>query len=158
MATSAQAMSNEDFERMLAKQAFIDSFVREAPLFIKDKSIEGLRKLGELKNEIVKKSSNPHDPTKTDEFRTLIFEGLEIYGFIHPPQKFWLIQIIITKPEWKILNDLNVGSPAERIIKVLGKPNKEFDNMRHYRGETESVTFYIKGNKIIKIVLDYYVD
>jgi len=155
---SAQAVSNEDFEWMLSRQEIIDSFVRKAPLFIEEKSLEGLRKLGKLKNEIVKKTSNRHNPNKKDEFRTLIFKGLEIYGYVHSSQELWLIQIIITKSDWKILNDLNVGSPAERIFKVLGKPDKEIVNMRQYHGETETIRSYITSDKIKKIVLNYYFD
>jgi hypothetical protein len=154
----AQTMSNDDFERMLARQAAIDRFVRTAPTFIQGKSLEDFRKIGDIHDEIIKTVPNPHVPTKTDEFRTLKFDGLEIYGLVHSPKEFWPIKLTVFSPRWKILNDLNVGSPAQLIYDALGNPTKQSDDLKQYCGETECVNFQIKGGVISKIVFNYYAD
>lgn len=152
------AFSADNLNNTIVRQAEIDKFVYDAPVFIKDRSLITLKKLGKFKKERIEKQQNPHDSTKTIEYRTLTFKGLIISGFIQDQNKFAIIQIIVTDSRWKILNGLNVGSSRERIIKVLGNPSNEEDNIIEYSGETESVNFQIKKNKIIKIELNYYSD
>ena len=152
------AFAGDRFDEVIARQAKIDQFVYDAPLFIKDKSLIALRKLDQLKDERVKKESNPHIPGKIIEYRTLLFEGLKIYGSVHEQKELWPIQITVTDSRWKILNKLNVGSSVEQIEQVLGKPTKEYSNIKQYCGETECVDFYIKDAKIIKVELNYYLD
>lgn len=152
------AFAGDSFDDVIARQAKIDQFVHGAPLFIKDKSLTALRKLDQLKDERVKKESNPHIPEKIIEYRTLFFEGLKIYGAIHEQKELMPIQITVTDSRWKIINKLNVGSSVDQIEQVLGKPTKEYSNIKQYCGETECVDFYIKDAKIIKMELNYYLD
>lgn len=154
LGTSAIAVDTE----IIARQAAIDQFVYHAPLFIKDRSLPALRNLDQLKAEQVNKKPNPLNPGKDVEFRTFLYEGLEIYGAVLDQKELAFIRITITDPRWQILNDLNIGSSVERIESFLGKPTKEYSNIRQYCGETECVNFHIKDSKIIKVELNYYFD
>ena len=151
-------MSDHDFERMLARQAAIDRFVRSAPTFIQGKSLEDFRNISDVQDEIIDTSPNPHVPSKTDEFRTLKFDGLEIYGLVRSPKEFWPIKIIVSSPRWKILNNLNVGSRSELIYDALGNPTKQSDNLKQYCGETECVDFQVRNDVISTIIFNFYVD
>jgi hypothetical protein len=152
------AFSADNLNEIIARKAEIDKFVYNAPLFINDRSLKALKKLGKFKNEHIDKQQNPHDSTKIIEYRTLTFKGLIISGFIQDQIKLSIIQIIVTDSRWKILNGLNVGSSSERINKVLGEPTTDENNIKEYCGETECVNFQIKKNKIIKVELNYYSD
>jgi hypothetical protein len=145
-------------EEIWARQAFIDKFVREAPVFIVDNSLQALRTIGLLKKETVKEVPNPHIPDKLEEFRTLTFDGLVLYGHMRSPEELSPIKITVTGTRWNILHDLNVGTPADGIEEILGPPTEKSDDLIIYRGETERVKFYIKGDTIKKIELIYYAD
>ncbi len=136
----------------------IDKFVRDAPLFIKGKSLPDIRNIGKLKREFTEKKPNHHDPKVTNTFITLQFDGLEIYGYLKSREVLWPIHITITKPQWKILNGLEVGMPGSCIIKVLGPPNEQKKNVKEYCGETECVYFTEDNETISKVEFYYYFD
>ena len=146
------------FEEMLARQAVIDKFVHDAPVFLKDTSLKALRKLNSLKGESVTDSPNPHVAGEKIEFRTLTYNGLTIYGRVLNKSKLSPIQITVTDSRWKILNNLNVGTSSERIEQKLGIPTKEYSGVKQYCGETECVNFHAKERKITKVELNYYSD
>jgi hypothetical protein len=148
----------DDPHEIADRQALIDRFVYDAPLFIRGKSLPALRKLGPLKKERVDRRPNPHDPLKTIEYRTLEFKGLTLIGFVLDHNNLEIIQITVTDSRWKIRDGLNVGSPAAGIEKILGKPTGEDKNAREYCGETECVVFGMKKGRIAKIELNYYSD
>ena len=145
-------------EDRIDREARIDKFVYEAPLFIKSKSLKEIKKIGKLKQELTDKQPNNHDATVTDTFITLRFDGLEIYGYLKSKETLCPIRITITKPQWKILNGLNVDTPSSRIIQILGQPNEEKKNIKKYCGETECVSFSEASGKITKIQFNYYLD
>jgi hypothetical protein len=152
------AFSAEDPQEISERQALIDRFVYDAPLFIRGKSLPALRKLGPLKKERIDRRPNPHDPGKMLEYRTLTFKGLTVRGFVNDQNELAIIQISVTDSRWKILHGLNVGSPAAGIGKVLGKATREEKNTREYCGETECVDFNVKKGRIAEVVFNYYSD
>src|SRR5207249_10441382 len=126
--------SPESVEEQSTRESKIDRFAWDGPLFLKDKSLPALRRLGQLKAETVEKAANRHNPAQTDEFRTLRFDGLEIYGFVRASQEFWPIHVTITNVHWKVLHGLDVGAPSERDLKVLGQPKEMTGNIMTYQG------------------------
>ena len=151
----------DQFEEMLSRQAAIDKFVWEAPLFIKDKSLTALRKLAPLKFEEVYEKPNPHVPGENIEYKGLDFDGLSIFGEVKNQSELAPIHIIITDKRWQILKELNVGTNIERIEQVLGKATYEYGNtkeVKEYKGETNSIIFHTEDTSIKKIELVYYAD
>ncbi len=140
------------------ENARIDKFVHDAPLFIKGRKLQELKKIGKLKKQTVEKSVNPYDPKKIDEFWTLQFDGLDIYGYLHKSDELWPIHITITKPRWKLMHNLTIGTDYSRVVRVLGPPTKKNRGTIEYSGEADSVVFHFTGAKVSKIELFYYVD
>ena len=141
--------------------ARIDRFALEGPRFLKSVTripIATLRALAPLRQEQVKKAANPHDPLKVDEFRTLTFDGLEIYGFMGDQGELWPVRISVSSPDWEIAEDLRVGSDAARVQTVLGEPTTSSTEARLYQGDIQNVNFFLRDGKIAKIEFIYYLD
>jgi len=151
-------VSADSVDDQSTRESKIDRFAWDGPLFLKDKSLPALRRLGQLKAESVQKAANRHNPAQTDEFRTLRFDGLEIYGFVGASQELWPIHVTITDVHWKVLHGLDVGAPSERVLNVLGQPKEMTGNIMTYQGETERVDFHVSKNRITKIEFHYYLD
>lgn len=144
-----------------ARTARIDRFALEGPRFLKDVTrtpLATLRTLAPLQGEQVKKAANLHDPLKLDEFRTLTFDGLEIYGFIGDQQELWPIRITVSTVVWEIADDLKIGSDAAKVKEILGEPNVSQPEVWLYQGNFQNVNFYFRQNKIDKIEFIYYLD
>lgn len=140
------------------KETIIDKYISEAPLFIKGKSLHEIRNIGKFNREFRENKPNSHDANIINTFITLQFDGLEIYGLLKSQDEFWPIRVKITKSQWKILDDLNVGEPISRIYKVLGYPKERGKNLRKYCGETDCISFFINKGVISKVEFYYYVD
>ena len=141
----------------------IDKFVSTAPIFLNCKSVlnvklSDVKKLVKINKEYITKSANKYNKNKIDEFLTLQFDGLEIYGYLKSPSELWLIHVTITSHRWGILYGLIVGSDASRISQYLGTPVEQKKNMKIYYGESERVEFSTEGNRISKVELFYYMD
>jgi hypothetical protein len=139
----------------------IDRFVLEGPRFLKNVTrmpIAELRQLAPLRSEQAKKAANPHDPLKVDEFRTLSFEGLEIYGFMGDHGELWPVRITVTSAAWEIAEDLKVGSDAARVTDILGEPTTRGPEAWLYQGVIQNVNFFLRRDKIETIEFIYYLD
>ncbi len=158
IASLSVAVAAEQSESLLDRAARIDRFVDEGPQFLGKKTLPELRKLGVLKREKVEKSPNPHIPGKVVEYRTLVFDGLEIYGDVHEPQKLAPIRVVVTSSKWQIQNGLSVGSPETSVTEALGKPNKVHGGSLEYCGETDCVYFFTAKGKVTKIEFSFYAD
>jgi hypothetical protein len=145
-------------ENRYNREIKIDKFIYEAPLFMKGKSLYEIRNIGKPNREFIENKPNSHDVKTIDTFITLQFDGLEIYGYLKSEDELWPIRVTITKPQWKILDALDVGAPISRIEKVLGPPKEREKNLRKYCGETECVFFYINKGRISKVEFYYYFD
>jgi hypothetical protein len=141
-----------------SKKYKIDEYVNKSPLFIVGKSLSQIKESGKLKGESIEKFSNRYNSKITDEFITLKFDGLEIYAYIKSPNKIWPIIITVTKHNWKMFNNLNVGAPKSLITQILSEPDEEKDNKIKYFGNNTCITYFVKDKIIDKIELLYYVD
>ena len=158
MTISINLYAENNEEAVIFNLERIYRFVNEAPIFIKGKSLKQLREIGRLKNESVTRSTNKYNSKTIDEFVTMKFEGLEIYAFKKAPDSILPIKITITSSIWKIKNGLNVGSPNSLILKNLGRPTKEYNNIKEYCGINDCIIFYSDKESISKIELSYYLD
>jgi hypothetical protein len=148
-------------DRVAADPAAIDRFILNGPLFLPGTAtvpMAAIRSLAELERETVRRVANRLDPIKVDEFRTFIFDGLEIYGYVGDRQELWPIRITVTRPSWKIQDGLTVGSDASRVTAQLGAPNETTANALMYRTDTQSVNFYFDAGRIVKVEFIYYSD
>jgi len=152
------AFAEEGNSNAISKMERIDTFVKEAPLFINSKSLSQLRHIGILTHESVEHIPNRYDPNKIDDFITLQFDGLQIYAYVKSEDEIWPIHITVTTPQWQILNGLNVGVSDSRITQILGHSTEENQQVRQYTGIKESIVFHIKKARISKIELLYYLD
>lgn len=150
--------ASEQPDAVLVRMEMIDRFVSEGAQFLGKKTLPNLRKLGVLKHEKVEKSPNPHMPGKVIEYRTLVFDGLEIYGDIPEPQKLAPIRVVVTSSKWEIQKGLSVGSPISRVTETLGQPNKTNGGTLEYCGETDCVYFSATKGKVSKIEFSFYAE
>lgn len=153
------AIANETADPIQARMErmeLIDRFVYDGPLFLKDKSLPALRKLGRLQNEKMEKHPNRYIPGQAVEYITLTYDGLEIYGDVRERNRLAPILVVVTGSTWNIKHNLSVGAPMSRVIKALGEPINTNNHALRYCGETECVSFMVKDGKISKIEFDYY--
>jgi hypothetical protein len=138
----------------------IDQFIQDAPLFLKDKTMPGIRNLGKIVKEETKKEPNPYIQGTTMLIKEFHFEGLQIVGVVVDSKKendpMLLNSIVVTQPQWKILNGLDVGTTAEKIEQVLGAPSEKSEKAISYNGAGNHIYFHLKQGKIEKIVISYY--
>lgn len=140
------------------QEAKIDQFAWDGPQFLKNKSFTAIRSLAPLKRDVVKKEKNRFVDGAVTEFHTLVFDGLEIYGYVRSPGELSLITVTVTNGQWHIAQGLNVGASANKVTEVLGTPNETTDNAIAYHGETEMVSFQLNKGRVSKIRFDYYAD
>ena len=145
-------------EAVRERLARVDRFAWDGPSFIQDSSLERVRGLGKRLREEIRKVPNRHVAGQVDEYRTLVFDGLELYGRVTSAQEFWPVTVAVTSAKWKIRDDLNVGTSAARIQAVLGPPMEVKGNVLLYEGETERVKFYVDRGAIRRIEFLYYAD
>ena len=121
-------------------------------------TLQHVRGLSSLLKEKIEKAPNRHSPQQIDEYRTLTFEGLELYGRVTPTQEFQTITTVITSAKWKVRHDLNVGTNASRVETLLGPPLQRTNKVLRYQGESERVNFYVEKGIIKKVEFWDYVD
>jgi hypothetical protein len=137
----------------------IDEFVWEGALFMKGhRTLPQVRRLPTFRDEKIQKAANPHVNGQTDEYRTLRYEGLEVYGLVTPSLEFRPIRMSITTSRWKIRDGLVVGTSPARIARVLGPPTVHTGSVVQYQGETERVSFHVENGIITKIEFLHYAD
>jgi len=112
-------------------------------------------KLGEPKNIKINDLKNVHIENQIDKIYELYYDGLYIKIYKNSSDQIELIkQITISSEKYKVKWDLNVGTPRNNILKVLGKPNCESKNILYYIGEEVGpigFQFYTNNDKIEKI-------
>lgn len=133
----------------------IDHYLRQTPAFLQDRSLAALRALGPLQHEHTRTLTDPYDPIRINEFRTLVFEGLTIDGLVVSGQELWPIRVTVTSPVWEMPERLNVGTSIDRIVAVLGAPTGFAAAVHVYQGGTESLNFSVRDETIIRIDLIY---
>jgi hypothetical protein len=116
------AISQESSTSVIQKQEKIDHYVLNAPLFPKDSSLNTAKALGVLQHEDIKKAPSQHIVGEVVEYRTLVFDGLELYGRIKQGTEFLPIRITITRYTWKLRDGLDVGAASDHIQEILGVP------------------------------------
>jgi hypothetical protein len=150
--------ADKDAEAMLAKWAYIGRFTVEGPLFLKkQETLESIRKLGPLKSQKITQQPDPYRPAQLEEYHTLQFDGLEIYGRVEINRRdFRPVRVTVYAPEWKILHGLGVGTPSQRIEEILGQPNDRGPGLLKYNGEVDQVHFHVRNGAITKVVFIYF--
>jgi hypothetical protein len=119
--------------------------------------VASIRKLGPLKSQKITQQPDPYNSAEIEEYHTLQFDGLEIYGRVEINHRdFRPVRVTVSGPSWKILHGLGVGTPAQRIEEVLGQPNDSGEGILKYNGEVDQVHFYVKNSTITKVVFIYY--
>ena len=137
----------------------IDEFVWDGCLFMKGRqSLHQVAALSTLLKEKIEQAPNRHVPGQINEYRTLTFDGLELYGLVKPNKEFRTITTVITSSKWKVRHRLDIGTNAGRIEKILGPPMTRENAVLRYEGESERVNFYVENGIIKKVEFLHYVD
>ncbi len=137
----------------------IDEFVWDGRLFMKGRlSLQQVTALSTVLKQEIAQAPNRHLPGQINEYRTLVFEGLELYGLVTPTQEFWTITTVITSSKWKVRHGLGIGTSASRIENVLGPPMERANGVLRYEGESERVNFHVENGVITKLEFVHYVD
>lgn len=138
-----------------ADPARVDQYLRQTPAFLHDRSLAALRALGPLQHEHTRTLTDPYDPIRVNEYRTLVFEGLTIDGLVVSGQDLWPTRVTVTTAGWEMPERLNVGSAIEHVVAVLGAPSGSTPAVLAYPGASESVNFSVHNDRIIRIELIY---
>jgi hypothetical protein len=156
------AFASNDKYSFLEQAAKIDRFAWNGPGFLKNLSVEQIRKLGTIEKEVKEEVDNPYYEGEKTPYYTFHFkEGLKVHcRFVShhasgPHVQF--VSIEISSETWPILNNLKVGESINRVNEYLGKPDAEGKQMILYRGETEEVIFSHENGIVTKIEFYYYV-
>lgn len=141
----------------------LEVFTRRGWLFdlgeTKAAIIENLGRPTRVDTQVV---ANRHRPEVQDTIYTLIYDGLEarIYDATSSDKEI-LTNLTLTHPRYEMRWNLGVGTSAQRVIRVLGRPNQRSENKLEYRaGEPaeDHLTFSLEGNSVQKIDWGFYVD
>ncbi|MCE5182045.1 MAG: hypothetical protein LLG15_09625 [Betaproteobacteria bacterium] len=138
----------------------VDTFVNEALGLPVVESLANLRKIGLVTREKVRVIPNKHDPKQDDEIRILQFDGLAIKAYF-PARNYGhgiIAGVTVTKPQWKLRHGLNVGVMAKAVESVLGKPDERDSDRMMYCGDVVCGTFFLHGNRVIRVVFEGGVD
>lgn len=144
----------EKWKKQEAELAKIDRFAHDAPQFLKDTKLSSLRKLEGFIGEKKRVVPNKHDPDIDTTFYYFTYEGMELYGFVKN-EELYLIKVTITDPKWKLINDIAVGKPIEKVFSVIGEPSLKEDGIVTY-SYYETIKFYLSENIITKVEFIYY--
>jgi hypothetical protein len=102
----------------------IDQFLQARPSFLNRQSLQEFKGLAALRRETVEKTPNPHVAAQTLEYRSLLFDGLELRGLLAATGSFSPVFVRVSSAHWAMPNGLNVGAPGSRIVAVLGRTLK----------------------------------
>jgi hypothetical protein len=136
----------------------IDQFLQARPSFLNRQSLQEFRTFAAPRRETVERVPNPHVAAETLEYRSLLFDGLEVKGLVGRTCAFSPVLVRVSSIRWTLPNGLNVGAPRGRIVKVLGAPMKSTDATLAYQGTSDQVTFRVGRDVIAEVTLQYYSD
>jgi hypothetical protein len=138
--------------------ARIDEFAWRGPVFLKSAAPADIRSLGRIVSESSEVVANPN-AEGTITYRIFRLDGLEVrQRSFGSPAQHQLVSVTVASDKWTIKDGLNVGAPVSRVVKILGTPSKRGDAALEYMGESESVVFRTKHNRIVRVEFIYYAD
>jgi hypothetical protein len=83
--------------------------------------------------------------------------GLDAYyEVVIPEQRVLYIAFVVKAPNSTLGRGLNVGSTDQEVRAALGEPTHATSKMLKYEGETEHVTFSVKGGRVESIEFNFY--
>ncbi len=141
----------------------IDKFVWDGPKFLEGLSIDQIRDLCVVEKESKEDEVNSFIDNAKIPYYTFIFkDGLEVYcrvveSHVSGPH-VQLTSVHVSSNKWPILYDLSVGQKTSSVVRVLGKPTSDENNILRYSGETEEVSFHYFNDVVTQIVFQYYAD
>lgn len=106
-------------------------------------------------------NNNPIRKADTDVVLTLEYPGLQIkyYVTLDSPSREFLLRVFISDKKYTPLWGLGVGTPATRIITVLGSPKRLLDDSSiNYELDGDSVVFGLSDGHIKNIEWERYLD
>ena len=139
--------------------ARVDSWVWDAALFARDKSLVDLRKLAPVIREAsFTRTEKSDEGERVIVLRTLQYDGLEITGVVDG-DKFILDGIVITNPRWQVPNGLNVGTPGNQVPPVFGLPPRDLKSPDElFSGLACSVSFRTNAGRISRVSYAFFSD
>ena len=157
------ALATDDLDQIFERMAKIDRFVWEGAVFLNDVSLQQIRELGELEEEVRKDIDNPHHAGEKIPYYTFRFkDGLVVVcrnvSRNNSEEHIQFVSVSITSPRWPVLNNLNVGGKVVDIKTHLGAPSNDTGERLEYQGETEEVRFGYINDSITKVDFLYYAD
>jgi hypothetical protein len=128
---------------------------------------DDLRKANELTPEDVRLIRG-HNTGAENEISELAYDGLslKILKVNSPPYREFIYQITVTSDRYKMLWNLNVGSPRQEVRRLLGDPSrfealKDFYQVVHSgnpMGYTDQVTFAYHDGLVSQTCFWLYID
>ena len=160
---SAYSFATDDLIQSFERMAKIDRFARDGPTFLAGASLQDIRDLGALEEEVRTDEDNPYYAGEIILYYTFRFEeGLVVVcrdvSRKNSGERIQFIFVSITSPRWPIRNNLNVGENVKDIYQHLGTPNEDTGERLDYLGETEEIRFSYIENSITRVDFLYYAD
>ena len=133
----------------------------------RERTDEDLRRANELTSEEARRIRG-HDTGVENEIMELAYDGLylRILKVNSPPYREFVYDITVTSDRYKMLWNLNVGSPRQEIRRILGKPSKSDELQDSYlvvhssppEGYTDLVIFGYHDNFVDRVRFWLYLD
>lgn len=158
---SASVFASPDYSDTFAQMVKIDRFAYDGPTLLKGLSIEKIRELGVLKDEIKEEVENKYYEGEKIPYYTFVFrDGLKvkcrfITKHVSGPH-VQLIYVKVTSRKWPILYNLGVGNNISQVKKYFGNTSVNDSSILVYQGETEEVRFKHKNGIITEVEFVYY--
>ncbi len=123
-------------------------------------TVAALRQLGPLKKEQLLNTLTWPDNTKS-YVKELQFDGLRLrIEILSDPNgsRYALSGAKITSARWAVAPNYKVGDVYADVVQRLGLTNRVTMNQVNFTGDTETVSFVVKDNRILEIKLECYID
>lgn len=107
---------------------------------------------------------NRHEDNVTDQIHSIRCDGYSLKYYVansYVPPHDIPMRLTLTKPHKALPIDLNIGVSAANVRSRLGTPDRDTDGKLVYvvgEAAADSITYVVKGNKIIEIDWAWDVD
>ena len=151
------AVADPVLRAALKRQAEIDAYIERALPDIKPRPLSEFRIIAPLLGEKASRAQNPHVPSQIDDYRTLRFRGLTVYGRVEDEDLIPVTATVTTR-DWKLAKGLNIGTELTDVFVHLGPATERKDGVYDYCGESDCIQFVESHGHISEIRLKFYMD
>ncbi len=142
----------------LSGDAYDDFVTKPFDFPIGVRRAEVLKSLGPPTKERRWTRKNPHDPTVTDVFHDLWYDGLMLRTAWFPaatPPAAALLLVVVTSGKYRLKHQLQLGSQKKDVLRVLGSPESGIRTQKWFysaeKSDIVTLVFIFENNRVSRI-------